>query len=50
MSESKKSKSKSSLKYDEKLRFLSPISKPLGGRKETKHLLKLVKKGSNIIL
>lgn len=38
-------KSKSSQKWTEKLRYLSPISKPLAGRKETKHILKLVKKG-----
>lgn len=38
-------KSKSSQKWTEKLRYISPISKPLAGRKETKHILKLVKKG-----
>lgn len=38
-------KSKSSNKWADKLRYLSPISKPLAGRKETKHILKLVKKG-----
>lgn len=45
---SKKGKSKSSLKWGEKLRFLSPLSKPLASRKETKHILKLVKKGTPI--
>jgi hypothetical protein len=41
-----KGKSKSNAKWGEKLRFISPISKPLAGRKETKHILKLVKKGT----
>lgn len=45
---SKKGKSsKSAQKWGEKLKFLSPISKPLASRKETKHILKLVKKGMN---
>ncbi|KAJ8865652.1 hypothetical protein PR048_033172 [Dryococelus australis] len=38
------------LSYEEKLKFVSPIAKPMAPRKLAKKIYKLIKKGENLVL